>query len=237
MRVISSSHDYYDSVMQQGMDLTRVFKRETEEKEGSLAINNLPTPHKDIYVYSKHKWRGYETHQLGYIYVLIAGKLYGGIQINYKQTNKTRYIWTKEELDELKEELPDFFNETLSAWDKKRGRVLTYTGCINTLNVKGDTSLYDWSIENKVAIALCGKLVVSFGNKERVTIFNPVLKNYNFQKVLDPFTCFQELDMFISNLSVNEEIPELDDKGKIAAHGFDKWSFRKHKLDNNKENK
>ena len=60
-------------------------------------------------------------------------------------------------------------------------------------------------------------------------IINPILKDYEFYKVVDAFTAFTELQMFISGvLGVGEkEIVEIEDKYKIGQHGFDKWSFRK----------
>lgn len=64
--------------------------------------------------------------------------------------------------------------------------------------------------------------------KPRFTI-NPNLKEYGFYKAIDAFTAFQEIQMFISGvLGVGEkDIIVIDDKHKIKAHGFDKWSFRK----------
>jgi hypothetical protein len=54
-----------------------------------------------------------------------------------------------------------------------------------------------------------------------------------FQKVLDPFTAYQELEMWISGvLGQNPQPLEVSDEVKIQQHGFNEWSFRKHKLDN-----
>ena len=60
-------------------------------------------------------------------------------------------------------------------------------------------------------------------------IINPNLKKYEFYKVVDAFTAFQEIQMFISGvLGIGErEIIEVEDKYKIDQHGYDKWSFRK----------
>jgi hypothetical protein len=64
------------------------------------------------------------------------------------------------------------------------------------------------------------------------------LKDIEFQRVLDPFTAYQELDQWISGvLGQNPEPDEVSDKVKIQQHGFDSWSFRKHKLDNTKDRK
>ena len=65
--------------------------------------------------------------------------------------------------------------------------------------------------------------------KDNAFFVNPILKDYEFYKVVDAFTAFTELQMFIGGvLGVGEkEIVEIEDKYKIPQHGFDKWSFRR----------
>jgi hypothetical protein len=59
-------------------------------------------------------------------------------------------------------------------------------------------------------------------------VLNPQLKKIDFQKVIDPYTAFQELSMFICNILGVGENPtvEVSDQSKIEGHGFDKKSFR-----------
>ena len=69
-------------------------------------------------------------------------------------------------------------------------------------------------------------------DKYPAVIINPVLRDYEFEKVVDPYTAAQEIDMFLSNLAVrpDKEPDKIDDKTKIISHGFDvKKSFRKDK--------
>jgi hypothetical protein len=65
--------------------------------------------------------------------------------------------------------------------------------------------------------------------RNEVFIINPVLKDYEFYKVIDAFTAFQELQMFIGGVlgTSEKEIIEVEDKYKIPQHGFNKWSFRR----------
>ena len=59
-------------------------------------------------------------------------------------------------------------------------------------------------------------------------IFNASLKDYEFFRVVEPYTAFQEIQMFMSNLAVPlKPIPEIPDKIMVDIKGFDKWSFRK----------
>ena len=55
------------------------------------------------------------------------------------------------------------------------------------------------------------------------------LSDIEFQKIVDPFTSFQELSMFISGVMGGKSPPiiQLKDEDLIGKHGFDKWSFRK----------
>jgi hypothetical protein len=70
-----------------------------------------------------------------------------------------------------------------------------------------------------------------YGRKLNSGIFivNPILKDYEFYKVVDTFQAFQEISMFIGGVlgRGEKEIVVVEDKYKIAQHGFDKWSFRK----------
>jgi hypothetical protein len=60
---------------------------------------------------------------------------------------------------------------------------------------------------------------------------NPLLKYYGFQRVVDPYQCFQKIHGFMSGVLGPEQkpIPEIDDETKVAIHGMDKFSFRMDK--------
>lgn len=61
-------------------------------------------------------------------------------------------------------------------------------------------------------------------------ILNPCLRPLEFFRVLDPYTAYQELFMYLSNLARPlKPIPEIDDKTMAEAKGFNKFSFRKDK--------
>jgi hypothetical protein len=60
---------------------------------------------------------------------------------------------------------------------------------------------------------------------------NISLKKYNFIKIKDMFTTYNDIMQYLSNELVNiKEIPEISDKDKIAKKGFDtKMGFRKRR--------
>jgi hypothetical protein len=78
----------------------------------------------------------------------------------------------------------------------------------------------NWLIENKV---ICADVM------NHTVILNPKLKDRHFFKVMDTYTTFQALDMWICGTLAYPQnaMVMLDDKSMIAKHGFDKWSFRK----------
>lgn len=72
-------------------------------------------------------------------------------------------------------------------------------------------------------------VIVYYESENRVVI-NERLNQFSFAKMVDPFTAFQELSMFIGNNLANVEDPDdlvMTDEQRAATKGFDKWSFRK----------
>jgi len=58
--------------------------------------------------------------------------------------------------------------------------------------------------------------------------YNPTIKQYGFEKIIDPYTAFQEIYMYLAAKAKPEKIvPEMSNEDKIFAKGFDKLSFRK----------
>lgn len=60
-------------------------------------------------------------------------------------------------------------------------------------------------------------------------ILNPCLKDCEFHRRLDPYSAYQEVAMFVTNIAQPEpHVPVPSDKDMVEIKGFDKkWSFRK----------
>ena len=246
MRIISKYSDYYDSVMKHGVDMSKVFLRETKELDpfilpsdwkkarvniwGNPTFNEFP----ELSVgYHRHPLKAYITS----IYVLFAGKMYGGFVLH---SLKTPYgqpdpcIWTVDALDKANEEYE------LNLHEKKRfyAKETDHAIACKVLAIKGSDLLLPWATANSLSIV---SIVYDERNNKnnRLLIENPCLKDIDFQKVIDPFTAYQELEMYIGGvIGQNPQPADVSDSVKIQQHGFDPlWSFRKHKLDNTKERK
>lgn len=61
-------------------------------------------------------------------------------------------------------------------------------------------------------------------------VMDPCLKDLGFHKVLDPYTAFQEIAMFVGGVLAQQMDPPspMTDKEKVASHGLDPvYGFRK----------
>ncbi len=250
MRIISSFKDYYDISSSHGIDLTRIYNR-TTKNDRSLKI---PIPSwekkrgftfsKTVEKYPKFFYRvcfnkaSQVTYEMQYIYVLFAGKLYGGLSLveNTAAKVERKYIWSVKELDNFLEET-DIFNIKACVYSSRSTHYLgsknsIYAEAKQVLSIKGDPILLDWAIKNKITILVIEQVNNTLEEITQITHDLP-LKDIAFQKVLDPFTAYQELDQWLGGVLGNTEvIPEMSDKDKVVSHGFGPWSFRKHKLDN-----
>jgi len=67
-------------------------------------------------------------------------------------------------------------------------------------------------------------------DKDGLTI-NPHLKSYGIQRVLNPFTVYQDTERYVGNELVmcNQKTPDFGDELKRDAHGMDNWSFKTRK--------
>ena len=137
-----------------------------------------------------------------------CGKVYTGLRVSsyYNADSRPTYLYGKEEiLAWLKEHKISFGHYWSSRMD----------------------SLFDYKIEEwKHPI-----FVVARRPYESEFIWNTQLDGYDFQKVMDPYTAFQELQMWVAS-QARPERPMIatSDVTRLEAHGFDKvFSFRKGK--------
>lgn len=88
--------------------------------------------------------------------------------------------------------------------------------------------IYDIHIEHQVPYFMISN--VDYLRKLSIEIkFIPLLKDFSFQSIVDPFTAYQKILFFMSNDLVSEPLNDfkMSDDLKRDSKGFDKWSFRK----------
>ena len=224
MLIISKFHDYYDPVAKsKGIDKTIIYKRETLPID-CLDINMLR--HSERYSRGDLSVLDFYTYVIGF-----CGKLYPiGL------LNKDSKITLFHSFEAIKKSyLEIYLNQKRNS--KRVWRTYNNQWTNRELNKLSD------ALKNKQLLELFQKYKVPvfvigsekhhsdplFENEERC-VLNPRLTNFKFEKVIDPYQAFQELEMFISGvLGVGERSTiKISDKNKIIEHGFDyKWSFRK----------
>jgi hypothetical protein len=226
--------------MSYGQDQTVVFTRNSEEMEVNKDMKSRFASTQLFFLRGNKKHKMLMSHvQIGF-----CGKTYRAIEVQIFDSNESVPVHSFEvanpvevkycyDIETLREFLAGYkfqINMNEYSWQPELEPVIK-----NFLKRQGTEENMEWLIENKIAIMIyygyeawrgSGRFLVK---KQDTAVLNPVLKDVEFYKVLDSFTAYQELDMFISGtLPQSTAMPiEIADKDKIPQHGFDKWSFRK----------
>ena len=68
---------------------------------------------------------------------------------------------------------------------------------------------------------------------------NPMLNKLNFASHVDPYTAYQEIEMFVGNELVLQMDPNINRPDELVrdSKGFDEWSFKRHKEESKKRKK
>lgn len=203
MRVISKFKDYYDSVQMYGQD-DLIYLRTTKiESFKTRLLWGMSLNHKSYY-------------DMSTFIVKFCGNYYKGIRVK-SHDRKDSFFYSE---DSIKHFLTNIgISITLNyRWDK-RDCIGKYFNLIDypTIITNEPIVVFDTTYTPQISTNI---------------IINPELRKYEFEKVKDPFTAYQEIFMFLSNKANPEPtMIEVSDKVKAikAGHG-DKYSFRKTKV-------
>lgn len=237
MRVISKFSDYFDSVMGQGQDMSLVYRRTMMEVDD----DHLIEPHPAIaplaaflerdgglpsaYTYGKSNDNEFSTLTIHFGLVLFAGRMYP-----YAQTNRTRmgalvpdgafHIYNLEELKAYMKAYGVTFDTKQAGrrnWDFYKPMKPDVFFAL-----EGSEQLHAHSTAHHIASAIIKK-------GKPCIVINPKMADVELYRRLGPYEAYQEMSMFLGNLSHPEKpTSKVDDKYKILGHGFDlKESFRK----------
>lgn len=234
MKIVSKFHDYYDSCLAHGQDNAVVYLRAPKTfsfndknnppiiQELESWVSKLSTRHSDFpFSLSRNKpfdWFVFNKlrYTVNYITLIFSGRAYPAIEVleessRYPFTTKT-YLWNVDDaIEYFVSRGQDLKSTSRFARQNREDLIRQYYKCIQP-NL-------DWMIENKVTCVLF--------NKE-ITV-NPSLRDIQFYRVFDAYTCYQELSMWLEGtLSYPQNMMvEIEDKYRIEQHGFDtKYGFR-----------
>ena len=242
MYIISKHKDYYDGVVGSvGMDKTLVYERNTVEitesklmlKEFQASRNrgwmgtNRDNPFLNICHAGIDSKKTKKYTDEDFFIVGFCGKLYLGWKLYYKEKEWDALGYddvVKTDIVYGYENVKDFIRE--SYWRGHLKDDIEYVENYDPINMfrELNTPVFIYDSERRKP-----------RTSDALTI-DPILKDYEFYKVVDAFQAFQEISMFIGGVlgRGEKEIIVVEDKYKIAQHGFDKWSFRKEPETKNK---
>jgi hypothetical protein len=243
------THDYYDGLINQFgySDEGNTYLRSKQiihlgsRTRGSLLSETLDgdsishplkflysgIPQSDLYISnSQHK-----RFQIKFFRILFCGKLYSGLLFQrdvLQGFNPTKhFVYDFETLDELFKVNNLEYTEDYSKWNNSL-RTLGKKYLTNYFNVIDCTEL---AAQLKIVTAYTEIFTGDFetlSNQIGFTI-DGELKELEFYRVIDAFTAIQEISMWVDGtLAYPGNLPiEIEDKYKIAAHGFDhKYAFK-----------
>ena len=220
MLITSKHNDYYDGLSKQYLDKSIVYNRELITLQTSTLDNRSSLYSLLRYFYSLHHRANLRDLPLNPILLGFCGQFF----ILYK-LDWDVYV-TEDEILNLFSE-----NKTSNYWYPYDILTKIKSQFVELENLKSDNVF----IELDCPVFL---LEYTRPNYQDVEIIkNPILKDYNFQKLKDTFTCFQDIQTYISNVLVVNKTKEtkIEDKYLMQSKGFDKYSFKKEKHNRKKK--
>jgi hypothetical protein len=223
MHIISKFKDYYDGVQYQGVDKSLVYVRKTVKHDYTI---NLEFP------------KDREQSNIQAAFVSFCGVNYpiyinGGTAHDYDNLfDLSRHYRLSTKILKDVDEVRDFLRkETPNSYSTESFDVKSkYRHFFNSLSAQ-TISLFESEIAKYNSIEDHRKYnspVLLYTN--HAIYEDPDLSRIGFSRVLDSFTAFQEISMFMgSALACEPKVEEISDKTKIAKHGYDKQSFRTRK--------
>jgi len=257
MKIFSKFNDYYDSAMAYGVDDHVHWVRKTTETELPLPtphytkteIGPPADPFFDSPIYTEapnnnHSWYRGDGHRTFPNYSLyfagFCGKIYpyyefwwygpGSVKVVRTAFSADDIVSVLNEYDDSRKATEKFQTKTKNkGWNKGWFRTsFRYKEADNYFTKwSGTDSQFDMFVRFKTPIFT----LTDYNRGRSITLtVNPVLKDIGFQRIVDPFTAYQEIEMFLSGiLGMNDpETVDIEDKYMISQKGFDDMSFKKY---------
>lgn len=202
MRIISDFYDYYDSVAKVMYDGSVIYNRQTKIIEGPKC-----------YSYDRGLTKSVTVNFCGYSFL--------GVSFQMKDTSYSRYMWDATTITKF---VAEHFPKELV----KRERFIYGNPYRENFEKRYENFYKNRPQPSTETWEKYGVPIIAVQNKN--TILNPNLDDFDFQRVKDPYTAFQELYMYLGSKAAPEKpIPQPTDKVMAEIKGFDKFSFRKDK--------
>ena len=239
MRIFSKFTDYYDGSQRFGFDETCLYQRTMRDDLTKSEIDQVKKVLTDIDFQNLDLHTRYYSGETSFNFddfvILFCGKLYRGIttqRLSYGlETSLQKFFCYNEKQVEsfLRKSVPaKEFDRYLTGKTNLRIRTLAFTrngiDIFFEKNGQEFQQIIDLQQELKIPV------IMFKGDYWRTpkVIYNPILRELEFNKLVDSFQAFQELQMFISGVlgGRSPAMVEISDEIRAEKHGMDKTSFR-----------
>lgn len=242
MLIISKHKDYYDSAVGMGIDKTIVYNRDEKSIElesGFWAYRDknpkIVTDIMDAFYLYTETFTGIKR-DIGFQVISFCGKIHIGFVFSNllgsdddgKENGEDHEVVFYGKDDVIEAYKKAIYKHSNHYWGRSN---LNYKANLSALNnawdkIAGiDTTETHREYDTPVFVVKCRD---HFYNPKM--ILNPILKQYDFVKLYDPYTTFQEIQMYLSGvLASGDDVAEtkMNEKQKVNQHGFDdKYGFR-----------
>jgi hypothetical protein len=214
MRIVSSFHDYYDRALAHGHDDSLVFVRESQrlssqDKGFASLVDLLPG--------STQRQSAGISVSIEPFLVVVGTKAYPGVAMNTQQKAAavtTRMAYSADDFREYLVGLGLRPDDKAAGLFDRIGRAVTF---LERAPLELPSGL---TVEKRIALMLVRNTSI---------VLNPSLKSLEFFRRMGAQEVFQELEMYLGGILAPENRPmvSIEDKYRIAQHGFDKHSFRR----------
>jgi len=235
MRIISKIHDYYDGALRSSVsDKTYTFIRETKDFNSGVYIPSSSG------VETKDSEWSISPGVIGF-----CGEFYPFIEVNktpkYPCNAKTKvsFHYNIESFNKLNLDIDKYTPKYWGRyWTKKKLNRWLDKGEIeiswpkSLFDINRDPKLKKIFEKEKVAYFVIQNKYINDRHSDKIKQLYPTLQDYKFGKVLDSYTAFQKIEMYLTNVLVKpdeikqEILDTITDELKAHSHGYDKWSFR-----------
>lgn len=228
MKIIGG-YDYYDTVGGYQSDDTLTFVRQKPYSHETKDTHEYVKLSHELSLYFPY----YVESTLTTMEVIFCGKYYFGICLHIYPPGKMpimKYIWTFEHFQELIASGEIKFHEkNYYYYAREKEKLLER---VKELFIRKNYSPSKELIDNEIVIATRFSTGYPEYRKD-VSHFmwskNPSgLKDINFASVVPPWEAYQEIEMYLGTILVNDKsnMVTVSDKVKARKYGFDEWSFR-----------
>lgn len=225
MRIISNFRDFYDCLQSTDEDRKTLYIRKPEEIE--IERENWPFPLIE-YCFGSTVWVMNVTQYI----IGFCGKIYPLIELDASELSKPVFCWNFQQTDA-------FLRRHLKPYDlarylgkntpKRRRRRYGKTGEMELKKFFLECEQKKGDFKAMFEAKRCPIFVAhAAGYPNWKIVYNAELKPFEFFRLFNSQSAYQEILMFMSNLAVPlKPIPEIDDVTMAQAKGFNKFSFRK----------